>query len=61
MIIRKLKKKAITMSVYLIVIGCIIAILGFGISGFNLSKFEKSDTYKWYRTIRISEGLSLSL
>ena len=61
MIIRKLKKKAITMSVYLIVIGCIIAILGFGISGFNLSKFEKSDKYKWYRTIRISEGLSLSL
>lgn len=51
MIIRKFKKKAITISFYLIVIGCIIAILGFGLSGFDLSKFEKGDTYKWYRTI----------
>lgn len=53
MIIRKFKKKAIAISFYLIVIGCIIAILGFGISGFDLSKFGKDDTYRWYRTIRI--------
>jgi len=54
MIIRKFNKKAIKISIYLIVIGLVVAILGFGISGFDINKFGKEDTYKWYRTIRIN-------
>ena len=56
MIIRNFKRRTITTSVSLIVIGLIISIVGFGISGFDLNTFKSTDTQKWYKTINIEDN-----
>lgn len=51
------KKKCITLGISLIITGTIITIVGFGLTGFDLSKFKKTDSYKWYRTINVGHNL----
>lgn len=54
MAIRKFKEKVIKISLYLIVVGFIVALFGFGIAGFDLSSLKEGNKYKWYRTIQIN-------
>lgn len=49
----KYRKKMISYSIALILVGVVISIIGFGISGFNLDTFKSLDSEKWYRTINI--------
>ncbi|MBU5675715.1 hypothetical protein KQI88_04735 [Alkaliphilus sp. MSJ-5] len=54
--IKNYKKKCITLGISLIITGTIITIVGFGLTGFDLSKFKGTDSYKWYRTINIGHN-----
>lgn len=58
MVIRNLKRKVVTISVTLIVIGFIISTIGFGIGNFDLNGFKPTGTQKWYKTINIGEDFS---
>lgn len=56
------KKKAIGISKYLILIGMVITLVGFGLTGFNFNKIKESGTHKWYHTLYIdgdSIGISI--
>ncbi|WP_297523115.1 hypothetical protein [uncultured Clostridium sp.] len=53
MIIKNFKKKIITTGLGLIVIGFIISIIGFGMSGFDTKIFNLNGERKWYQTITI--------
>lgn len=48
-------KKAIKISVILVVVGIIISLVGFSISGFDYNKLKANptDKHRWYRTISI--------
>lgn len=53
MIIINKKEKAIKVSIILILIGVIIATVGFGMHGFNLDILKSNDAPKWYNIINI--------
>lgn len=56
MIINKFRKKLALSGLGLIIIGFIIGFAGFAIAGFDMSTFEHSGEYKWYRTTYFSES-----
>lgn len=56
MIIRNFRRKFITSSIALIIIGLIIVIVGFGLSGFNLKVFKENNTPKWYKTFYVDDS-----
>ncbi|MEG2108972.1 MAG: hypothetical protein RRY19_04250 [Clostridium sp.] len=56
MIIRNFRKKFITSSIALIIIGLIIILFGFGLSGFNLKVFKEDNTPKWYKTFYVDDN-----
>lgn len=60
MVIDKLKskKKLIISSISLTILGFIISFIGFVTLGFDLTKFETSGEYKWYRTINFGQDKS---
>ena len=54
--IRNYKKKLISLSVILIIVGISISAVGFGLTGFNINKLEETGTNKWYRTFHVEDG-----
>lgn len=45
------KRKCIIFSIYIIIVGAVLSILGLGLSGFDINKLKITGSRKWYRTI----------
>jgi hypothetical protein len=54
--IKDYKKKCILLSITLIIVGTFISFAGFGLTGFDVNKFEETGIHKWYRTIQVDDG-----
>lgn len=55
MMIKDVKKKSIGIGIKLMVIGLVIALIGFAIGGFSLKAFKYSGRHKWYKTINYED------
>ncbi len=55
MIIRKIKRKCIILSLILILTGTLISIAGFGVVGFSYNALKEKELKEaWYQTIHIN-------
>lgn len=55
MIIKKIKRKCIILSLVLILTGTLISIAGFGVVGFNYNELKENAIKEaWYQTIHIN-------
>ena len=50
------KKKGISISIKLIIIGAVISLIGFGLLGFDINKFDKAGAHQWYSTVHVTDG-----
>lgn len=48
-------KKYIKRGIILIVVGLLICVAGFAISGFDESKFCENQNHVWYKTVRFGD------
>ncbi len=55
--IQNFKKKCLSGSLILLLVGFIIAGAGFAMTGFSPSSFEKAGGHRWYQTIYVEHGV----
>ena len=50
------KKKCIAVSLVLLLVGGMIALSGFAMTGFSSHSFEEANGHRWYQTIYLEDG-----
>ena len=54
-------KKYVKAGTILIVVGLLICVIGFAVSGFNESNFCENENHVWYQTVRFGDDFMFGI